>query len=239
VLHTGNVSPSLRERIVRFPREARRFNRAERMEVQRLFGGGKIDVLITMNLYTMGVDFPKVETLFMARPTLSPVLYSQMLGRGMRGPAFGGTKHVTIVDFVDQDKTHGELRDILMNYNRQERWSENIVEQLDWATAAGKRRLKRERLLRATKDRLRGVAGLYRLMASRRNGLAPIAGQRGTWRYVQDIGGCVRECGSSYHIEWLPARKLGAPRAVKRKDKPQWCQDALRLHALLLDAGVS
>lgn len=37
----------------------------------------------------------------MCRPTLSRILYEQMVGRGLRGPAMGGTPHCEIVDFTD------------------------------------------------------------------------------------------------------------------------------------------
>jgi len=36
----------------------------------------------------------------MCRPTLSRVLYEQMVGRGMRGPQMGGTEWCEIVDFT-------------------------------------------------------------------------------------------------------------------------------------------
>jgi superfamily II DNA or RNA helicase len=37
----------------------------------------------------------------MARPTVSQVLYEQMLGRGLRGPKFGGTEQCVIIDCED------------------------------------------------------------------------------------------------------------------------------------------
>lgn len=37
----------------------------------------------------------------MVRPTLSPVLYEQMIGRGLRGPKMGGTQSCLVVDFAE------------------------------------------------------------------------------------------------------------------------------------------
>ena len=37
----------------------------------------------------------------MARPTTSVVLYSQMIGRGLRGPKMGGEEECYLVDVVD------------------------------------------------------------------------------------------------------------------------------------------
>jgi DNA repair protein RadD len=38
----------------------------------------------------------------MARPTVSQVLYEQMIGRGLRGPKFGGTATCVIIDLEDK-----------------------------------------------------------------------------------------------------------------------------------------
>lgn len=113
VLHTREIPDDL-ELVVR-PVDGRPLAEEQRESIYQRFRGGAIDVLISVNLYVAGVDFPRVQTLFMARPTLSPVLYTQMLGRGRRGEAFGGTESVNVVDFADQLEAHGALSDRLMN----------------------------------------------------------------------------------------------------------------------------
>lgn len=45
---------------------------------------GVIQLVCNCSLLTEGFDFPGVAALVIARPTLSPLLYMQMLGRGMR-----------------------------------------------------------------------------------------------------------------------------------------------------------
>ena len=45
---------------------------------------GAIQVVCNCSLLTEGFDFPALAALVIARPTLSPSLYMQMLGRGMR-----------------------------------------------------------------------------------------------------------------------------------------------------------
>ena len=62
---------------------------------------GKLQVLINVNILTEGVDFPKTSTVFLARPTVSTILMTQMVGRALRGPAAGGTDTAYIVSFVD------------------------------------------------------------------------------------------------------------------------------------------
>jgi hypothetical protein len=61
-----------------------------------------IDVLININILTEGSDIPNIQTVFLTRPTSSDTLLMQMVGRGMRGVACGGTDSVNIVDFCDK-----------------------------------------------------------------------------------------------------------------------------------------
>ena len=45
---------------------------------------GEIEVLFTVDVFNEGVDIPEVETVLMLRPTDSPVVFLQQLGRGLR-----------------------------------------------------------------------------------------------------------------------------------------------------------
>jgi superfamily II DNA or RNA helicase len=58
---------------------------------------------------TTGFDAPKVQAIVIARPTVSPVLYEQMIGRGMRGPRFGGTERCLVVDVADNIQFGGQM----------------------------------------------------------------------------------------------------------------------------------
>jgi len=62
--------------------------------------------LINVNILTEGMDVPNVQSIFLTRPTISTILMTQMIGRGLRGPKAGGTKEAYIVSFIDewQDK---------------------------------------------------------------------------------------------------------------------------------------
>lgn len=65
------------------------------------FKAGRVQVLSNCEVLTTGFDAPKVTHVIMARPTVSQVLYEQMVGRGLRGPRFGGTATCHIVDLED------------------------------------------------------------------------------------------------------------------------------------------
>lgn len=67
---------------------------------------GNLQVLINVNILTEGVDLPKTGTVFLARPTVSTILMTQMVGRALRGPAAGGTDTAYIVSFVDDWDEH-------------------------------------------------------------------------------------------------------------------------------------
>ena len=72
---------------------------SERNEQLAKFARGTIKVLCACDLLNEGWDCPQTEVLFMARPTMSKVLYTQQLGRGMRNCE--GKDHLMVFDFVD------------------------------------------------------------------------------------------------------------------------------------------
>ena len=67
---------------------------------------GKIKVLINVNILTEGIDLPQTKTVFLARPTVSTILMTQMVGRALRGPEAGGTSSAYIVSFIDHWNEH-------------------------------------------------------------------------------------------------------------------------------------
>jgi superfamily II DNA or RNA helicase len=68
----------------------------------------ELRVLTNFSVLTQGFDAPAVEAIFVARPTYSPNLYQQMIGRGLRGPVNGGTEECLIVNVEDNVAQYGE-----------------------------------------------------------------------------------------------------------------------------------
>jgi superfamily II DNA or RNA helicase len=66
------------------------------------FRRGELRVLCNCEVLTTGFDAPQVTHVVIARPTVSHVLFEQMVGRGLRGPRFGGTESCRVLYFVDQ-----------------------------------------------------------------------------------------------------------------------------------------
>ena len=60
-----------------------------------------VNILINYEVLTTGFDSTNIRCVFITRPTQSIVLYSQMLGRGLRGPMMGGNEECLLVDIKD------------------------------------------------------------------------------------------------------------------------------------------
>lgn len=75
---------------------------AQNEETIRDFRNNVFPIIINVNILTEGADFPDVKTVFLARPTVSSIFMTQMVGRALRGEASGGTKEAHIVSFVDE-----------------------------------------------------------------------------------------------------------------------------------------
>lgn len=60
-----------------------------------------LNILINYEVLTTGFDATNIKCVFITRPTNSVVLYSQMLGRGLRGPQMGGNQYCELIDIAD------------------------------------------------------------------------------------------------------------------------------------------
>ena len=60
-------------------------------------------VLVNFGVLTTGFDAPTASAVVIARPTQSLVLFSQMVGRAIRGPRAGGTETCEVVTVVDPE----------------------------------------------------------------------------------------------------------------------------------------
>lgn len=74
-------------------------------------------VLCNYGVLTTGFDAPAASAAIIARPTRSLVLYSQMVGRVIRGPKAGGTAECEIVTVVDPGLAgFGDVADAFLNW---------------------------------------------------------------------------------------------------------------------------
>lgn len=82
---------------------------SERDKRVRDFKDGRLRALVNNNVLTTGFDFPAIDCIVMLRPTASPVLWVQMLGRGTR-PAYG-KNNCLVLDFAGNTRRLGPIND--------------------------------------------------------------------------------------------------------------------------------
>lgn len=84
--------------------ERNRRTRDENANILAKFREAKSGVLLNVRMLTEGTDVPDVQSVFLTRQTTSEILLTQMVGRALRGPKFGGTEEARIVCFIDDWK---------------------------------------------------------------------------------------------------------------------------------------
>ena len=57
-----------------------------------------LDYIISVDIFSEGVDVPEINQVIMLRPTESPIVFIQQLGRGLRKA--DGKEYVVIIDFI-------------------------------------------------------------------------------------------------------------------------------------------
>lgn len=72
--------------------------RTDRVAALRDLAARKVKVVFSVDLFNEGVDVPTVDTLLLLRPTESPTLFLQQLGRGLRRSK--DKNFCTVLDFV-------------------------------------------------------------------------------------------------------------------------------------------
>lgn len=87
-----------------------------RRDVINKFRSGDIKFIFNYGIFAAGFDAPNIDTIFIARPTTSIVLYSQMIGRGLRGPEIGGTEELLLIDVIDKINAKGLALDNVYDF---------------------------------------------------------------------------------------------------------------------------
>lgn len=98
---TGDTPVALRDKI-----------NAEFRGVTDLFGNKTypLKFLANVNVLTTGFDAPGIDCVVLLRPTASPVLYLQMIGRGLR--IAEGKKDCLILDYGENVMRHGPIDNV-------------------------------------------------------------------------------------------------------------------------------
>ncbi len=78
----------------------------ERKQTLLALASGEVRIVFSVDLFNEGIDVPSVDTLLLLRPTDSPTVFLQQLGRGLRREP--NKSMCTVLDFVGQH--HKEFR---------------------------------------------------------------------------------------------------------------------------------
>ena len=81
---------------------------------------GELNIIFSVDMFNEGLDIPEIDMILLLRPTESPTVFLQQLGRGLR--KYKDKKYVNILDFIgNYKKAHlipfflsGNLKDITL-----------------------------------------------------------------------------------------------------------------------------
>ena len=91
----------------------------DRERILEDFKSGKIKVLVNSQVLTTGYDYPELDTVVIARPTMSLAMYYQMVGRAIRPFE---DKDGWIVDLGENIKRFGKVDDLTLRADKPEQY---------------------------------------------------------------------------------------------------------------------
>lgn len=95
--------------------------KATREQILRLFKSGEIPVVANVGVLTTGFDYPELDTIVMARPTMSLAMYYQIVGRAIR--PHPSKESGWIVDLCGNIKRFGEVSDLRLVDGGNGKWA--------------------------------------------------------------------------------------------------------------------
>ncbi|MET0406458.1 MAG: DEAD/DEAH box helicase family protein [Cystobacter sp.] len=85
----------------------------DRAEALPRLARGELDAICAVDIFNEGIDLPSVDRVVMLRPTESPVVFMQQLGRGLRKAE--GKMAVTLIDFVGNHRMFRDRLETLLS----------------------------------------------------------------------------------------------------------------------------
>lgn len=83
----------------------------DRASAIRMLTDGEIKVIFSVDMFNEGVDIPAVDMVMFLRPTESPIVFLQQLGRGLRKSM--GKEFLNVLDFIGNYEKAGWVRFLL------------------------------------------------------------------------------------------------------------------------------
>jgi superfamily II DNA or RNA helicase len=107
VKHANMVSQALAAAGINCPVITGEMPTAERAELIKKFKAGMLSFLVNINVLSIGFDASDIDMIVLLRPTKSPALYYQQIGRGMR--IHEGKTNCLILDLAGNIREHGPV----------------------------------------------------------------------------------------------------------------------------------
>ncbi len=76
---------------------------ASRANCLRELAGGTLEIVCAVDIFNEGLDVPEVNTVLMLRPTESPIVFLQQLGRGLRRAE--GKTELIVIDYIGNHRS--------------------------------------------------------------------------------------------------------------------------------------
>jgi superfamily II DNA or RNA helicase len=76
-------------------------DQVRRLDILSSFKKREFFILLNLDILSTGIDVPNINKIIITRPITSPILYSQILGRALRGPKNGGNETNMVVTIRD------------------------------------------------------------------------------------------------------------------------------------------
>ncbi len=92
----------------------------EREQILQDFKDGRLRIVANVGVLTTGFDYPELDTVVLARPTMSLALYYQMVGRAIR--PHDDKKSGYIVDLCGNIKRFGRVEELKISDTGQGKW---------------------------------------------------------------------------------------------------------------------
>jgi len=88
----------------------------DRTQIIKYFRNGNLKVILNVNILGIGFDYPELDTIVLASPTMSLAAYYQRIGRAIR--PHPDKDKALIIDLCDNYNRFGKIEDLTFNENK-------------------------------------------------------------------------------------------------------------------------
>jgi DNA repair protein RadD len=99
----------------------------DRDTVVEKFRNGEYRAIVNVDILTTGLDVPDIDLIAMLRPTQSPVIHVQTIGRGLR--VAPGKTHCLVLDFAGNTQRLGPINDVRIQEKKKKGTGEAVLKE--------------------------------------------------------------------------------------------------------------